>query len=141
MNQVVFDPDPETETDITVDNIDRFRVGDLVRPDGSGEIMLVTQVQITKIIVVRSYGGTLPATLTDGMKLHIVGNAALEGDDADEARFTSRVRQANYTQIFASNGAGQRVDAGGSCPRRERRAGLPGSRSACASCCATWRTR
>lgn len=102
VNQSVFNPDPETETDITVDNVDRFRVGDLVRPDGSGEIMLVAQVQIAKIIVVRSYGGTLPATLTDDMKLHIVGNAALEGDDADEARFTSRVRQANYTQIFAS---------------------------------------
>ena len=102
VNQTVFDPDPETETDITVDNIDRFRVGDLVRPDGSGEVMLVAQVQIAKIVVVRSYGGTTAATLADGMKLHIIGNAALEGEDAADARFTSRVRQRNYTQIFAS---------------------------------------
>jgi Family of unknown function (DUF5309) len=102
INQAVFNPDPETETDITVDNIGRFRVGDLVRPDGFGEIMLVVQVQVAAIVVVRSYGGTAPATLADNMKLHIVGNAALEGDAAASARFTSRMRQQNYTQIFAS---------------------------------------
>jgi hypothetical protein len=102
INQTVFDPDPETETDITVENLERFRVGDLVRPDGSSEIMFVAQVLISKIVVVRSYGGTVAATLADNMKLHIVGNAALEGDDAAAARFTDRVRRQNYTQIFAS---------------------------------------
>ena len=32
----------------------------------------------------------------------ILGNAALEGDDASAARFTARSRKINYTQIFAS---------------------------------------
>jgi len=34
--------------------------------------------------------------------INILGNAALEGDSADAARFTARVRKTNYTQIFTS---------------------------------------
>ena len=33
--------------------------------------------------------------------VHNLGNAALEGDDAGDARFTSRSRKSNYTQIFS----------------------------------------
>jgi hypothetical protein len=34
--------------------------------------------------------------------LHILGNAALEGDDAPAVRFTNRSRKGNWTQIFTS---------------------------------------
>ena len=38
----------------------------------------------------------------DAPAIIILGNAALEGDDAASARFTARSRKINYTQIFAS---------------------------------------
>src|SRR5690606_22119573 len=83
-------------------NIDRFQIGDLVRPGDSTEVMLVTGIDATELTVVRGYGGTTPETLDDGMSLTILGNAALEGADAPAARFNSRVRRQNYTQIFTA---------------------------------------
>ena len=50
----------------------------------------------------RRYGNTPASALTNSLKLTILGNAALEGADALAARFTSRVRRQNYTQIFTS---------------------------------------
>ena len=82
----------------------RYRVGDQVRPAGSTELMLVTVVDAEdhEITVVRGYGGSTVAALTNGQVLHILGNAALEGDDAPDARFTTRQRRGNWTQIFSS---------------------------------------
>ena len=79
-----------------------FRVGDLLQPEGGSEVMLVTGIASLVITVVRSYGGTAATVLSDGQTLRILGNAALEGDDAPNARFTNRSRQSNYTQIFTS---------------------------------------
>src|SRR6185295_736120 len=45
---------------------------------------------------------TTKTTLTNGILLTILGNASLEGDDAPAARFTSRGRKQNYTQIFTA---------------------------------------
>lgn len=78
LNQTVFVPDPETATSLTVDNGSRFRIGDLVRPDGWSEVMLVTNVVGSMLTVVRGYGGTPNATLEDNLRLIIIGNAALE---------------------------------------------------------------
>ena len=103
INQSVFSPDPQTDTTIVVDNAGRFQAGDLVRPEGFTEVMLVTAINASTLTVVRAYGGTPNATLADNMKLHIIGNAALEGADAPAARFTSRVRGRNYTQIFTAS--------------------------------------
>ena len=50
----------------------------------------------------RGYGGSTAEALFDSAALVILGNAALEGDDAAGARFTSRSRKTNYTQIFAA---------------------------------------
>lgn len=102
LNQTVFTPDPQTATDLTVDDGSKFRVGDLVRPGTSSEVMLVTAVAGETLTVVRGYGATTGHTLADDMALFILGNAALEGADADDARFTNRVRQQNYTQIFSA---------------------------------------
>ncbi len=111
INQSSFSPDPESAVGIIVDDVSVFRVGDLVRPGGTGEVMLVTSVDSggSFIGVVRGYGATTAATLADNMELHVLGNAALEGDDAPDARFTNRVRKSNYTQIFTAG-----IDVSGS---------------------------
>ncbi len=96
--------DPETDTSFVVANASRFCVGDQVRLVGADEVMLVTAINTgtNTLTVARGYGGTPAATLSNGAELLILGNAALEGDDASTARFTSRVRNTNYTQIFSS---------------------------------------
>jgi len=98
--------DPSADATFGVDHADRFRVGDQVRPEGSGELLLVTAVGSGEITVARGYGATTPEDLSDNQVLHILGNAALEGDDAPSVRFTNRVRKGNWTQIFT---AGVRV--------------------------------
>ncbi|MBL8765356.1 MAG: DUF5309 family protein [Phycisphaerae bacterium] len=102
LNQTVFTPNPTDATGLTVANGARFRVGDQVRPVGLREVMLVTAVAGNALTVVRRYGGTTGGALTNGVKLVILGNAALEGDDRPATRFTNRVRKRNYTQIFTA---------------------------------------
>lgn len=111
INQATFTPSATTATAIICIDASRFRPGDLVRPANTNEVMLVTAINTgTQVItVVRAYGGTTSATLVNSMVLHILGNAALEGDDAPDARFTNRVRRQNYTQIFTAS-----VDVSGS---------------------------
>ncbi len=92
-----------SETTFDVANPDRFRIGDQIQIRGSREVMLVTGINSVTLTVVRGYGGTTPESITDGDVIHILGNAALEGDDAPTARFTNRVRKANYTQIFTAS--------------------------------------
>lgn len=102
VNQTSFTPTPTTATAITVDNSDRFQVGDQVRPDGSQEVMLVTGISGATLTVIRGYGNTPRATMADNLVLFILGNAALEGDARPAARFTQRVRRKNYCQIFTA---------------------------------------
>lgn len=111
LNQSSFSPGPTTATGLIVDAASVFRVGDLVRPGTSGEVMLVQSVNTSTnaLVVTRGYGATTAVALADNMTLHILGNAALEGDAAPEARFTNRARRQNYTQIFTAS-----VDVSGS---------------------------
>jgi hypothetical protein len=90
-------------TVMTVAHVDRFRVGDQVMKPEAAERMLVTAVNTgsSQLTLARNYGGTTTATLAAGDTLLIIGNAALEGDDASAARFTGRTRRANFTQIFS----------------------------------------
>jgi hypothetical protein len=94
--------DPAADTTFDVDNGDRFRVGDQVQVAGSSELMLVTGISTDTLTVTRGYGSTTPENLADDQAIHILGNAALEGDDAPSARFTNRVRTGNWTQIFTA---------------------------------------
>lgn len=93
-----------TDTTFGVDNASRFQVGDQIKLEGSDEVMLVTDVNTSggTITVTRGYGGTTASALADDTPISIIGNAALEGDDAAAARFTSRSRKTNYTQIFTA---------------------------------------
>jgi hypothetical protein len=94
--------DPAADTDFVVDNGSRFRVGDQIQVEGSEELMLVTGINGDTLTVVRGYAGTTPEDLADNQVINILGNAALEGDDKPDARFTNRSRRGNYTQIFTA---------------------------------------
>lgn len=93
---------PPSETLFTVENGDRFRIGDQIMLEGKDEVMLVTSITSNDLTVVRQYGGSPTVNLVDNDVINIIGNAALEGDDAPTTRFTNRVRKQNYTQIFTS---------------------------------------
>lgn len=103
INQSSFTPGATTATSITVDNGSRFRIGDQVRPSNGPEVMLVTAISTNTLTVTRGYGGTTAVSLADNMKLTILGNAAIEGDDRPVTRFTNRVRRSNFTQIFSAS--------------------------------------
>jgi len=94
--------DPAADTTFEVDNGSRFRAGDQIQVEGSEELMFVTAVSGDTLTVIRGYSGTTPENLADDAILNILGNAALEGADKPNARFTNRVRCGNYTQIFTA---------------------------------------
>lgn len=104
INQGGLNDSGTNTTALTMSNASRFRVGDVVSPDGSDEVLLVTAVNTGTgvITVTRGYGASTKAALTNTQALKIVANAALEGADAADARFTSRARKSNYTQIFTA---------------------------------------
>lgn len=92
-------------TVVEVANLDRFRVFDQLRIGGTTEIMRVESLNdlTSELTVTRGYGGTtVGADPVAGDAITIIGNAALEGADAGSARFTTRQRVTNVTQIFAS---------------------------------------
>jgi len=94
---------PTTLTVFTVENGDRFQVGDQIRLGNKSEVMFVTGISGDDLTVVRNYGGLTNASVVDNDVITIIGNAALEGDDAPGARFTNRSRKQNYTQIFTQS--------------------------------------
>jgi hypothetical protein len=94
--------DPNADTDFVVDNGSRFRIGDQIQIEGSEELMLVAGISTNNLTVVRSYAGTTAEDLADNQVINILGNAALEGADKPNARFTNRNRCGNYTQIFTA---------------------------------------
>ena len=80
-----------------------LRVGDQVRLPGGDEVLRVVAVDNADAQLTRGYGGTaLGPAPTAGDALHVVGNAAAEGEDAAAPRFTLRRRRQNLTQIFAA---------------------------------------
>ena len=102
INQTTFTPNAQDATLITVTNGSRFQVGDMLRPGNAAEVILVTSVVANTLTVIRRYGGTPASALSNGLRISILGNPAIEGADATSARFTNRSRRQNYTQIFAA---------------------------------------
>jgi len=94
--------DPSADTEFEVDNGGRFRTGDQIQVEGSKELMLVTAVDGNTLTVVRGYSGTTAEDIADNQVINILGNAALEGEDKPDIRFTNRIRCGNYTQIFTA---------------------------------------
>ncbi len=96
-------------TDIVVDNISRFAVGDIVRVELTGETMLVWGVAVTTaatIDVTRDYGQSsegwtsLADSIADGSTLRIIGNAFEQGHPLPTIRSTVEVVYTNYCQDF-----------------------------------------
>lgn len=94
--------DASSDTEFEVDHGSRFRIGDQIQVEGSGELMLVTGISSNTLTVVRGYAGTTAEDLADDQVINILGNAALEGDEKPDVRFTNRLRCGNYTQIFTA---------------------------------------
>ncbi|GIW77531.1 MAG: hypothetical protein KatS3mg104_2594 [Phycisphaerae bacterium] len=90
---------------VSVNHPDRFRIGDLIRVEGSSETVLISAINSNDqtITLVRGYGGSVQGSIVSGTTLHLIANAALEGADADPARYTHRNRLSNYTQIFTAS--------------------------------------
>jgi len=99
-DSAIADPDADTEFDVADGT--RFRVGDQIQVESAEELMLVTGINGNTLTVVRGYASTTAEDIADGQVVNILGNAALEGADKPTARFTSRSRCGNYTQIFTA---------------------------------------
>jgi hypothetical protein len=75
-------------------------VGDELEVDGTDEKLLVTAVSSTNLTVTRGYGGTVKATIPSGTTLHIISQAALEGEAYVDRGNYGATQRYNYTQIF-----------------------------------------
>lgn len=102
VNQGTFTPNAQDATSITVNNGVRFQVGDMLRPGNATEVIQVTAVAGNVLTVVRRYGNTPASAMSNGLRLTIISNAALEGAEAPASRFTNRTRKQNFTQIFTA---------------------------------------
>ncbi|MBN1765252.1 MAG: DUF5309 family protein [Sedimentisphaerales bacterium] len=103
---VISDSDlsnPSTTTEFDVANGSRFQIGDQIQVEGSKELMLVNLINFNTLTVLRGYGGTIAEDLENNTVVNILGNAALEGGDRPQSRFTNRIRQGNFTQIFTAS--------------------------------------
>lgn len=89
---------------ITVADVTTFRIGDQVTVGSEAEVLLIDAIDSgdDTIHVVRQYGGSPSGDIDDGAQIRVIGNAALEGDDAPSPRFTTRSRENNVTQIFSA---------------------------------------
>ena len=95
---------------ISVDNIARFAIGDLVKRNASGEIVLVTAISTSlnegSIIGTRDYGqgDSTPGytaradTIADGDYLTIIGNAFEQGHVLPVRKSTVEVERYNFCQ-------------------------------------------
>ncbi|MCA8939227.1 MAG: DUF5309 family protein [Planctomycetes bacterium] len=88
------------DTSIAVDDGGVFRVGDILRPEGSNEVLQVSSISTNTLTVVRGYGSTTAGDIDDNTELTVIGHAALEGEDAAPSVTTNRSRLENFTQIF-----------------------------------------
>lgn len=95
-------PEPQTVTTFDVADASLIRPGDQIQLVNGQEVMLVTSVSGSTLTVVRGYGASTPQNLAPNLELRILGHAALEGADAPEPRFTTRLRRQNFTQIFTA---------------------------------------
>jgi hypothetical protein len=90
-------------TSWVVDSGAAFRVGDIIKPEGSNEVLQVTAIATNTLTVTRGYGGSTAAAVVDNQKVSVIGHAALEGEDAPAAAYQNRVRKENFSQIFTES--------------------------------------
>ena len=88
----------DSDTTLVMTDGTKFRVGDLVMIED--EVVLVTAISTNDLTITRGYGSSTAAAHADALTVTILGNAALEGGDADAAKSSDRSRALNYCQII-----------------------------------------
>lgn len=95
-----------TVTVFTVVSTTDLVIGDLLRADSTGEVVLVTSVpSSTQLVVQRGVGTIAAAAIGDTVALYSIGNAFEEGSIRPQAVAIIAVRYVNYTQIFRNSWA------------------------------------
>lgn len=94
------------ETVFTVTSTADLVIGDLLRADTTGEIVLVTSVpSATQLVVQRGVGTVAAGAIANLVSLYSIGNAFEEGSIRPQAVAIIAVRYVNYTQIFRNSWA------------------------------------
>ena len=91
-----------TVTVLNVEHAAYFSIRDLVQVVRTGELMLVTDVDVTDgtITVQRGWGSVAPSDIVADDPVQIIGNVNEEGAAAREALINTPTGNYNYTQIF-----------------------------------------
>jgi hypothetical protein len=87
-------------TTLTVDNGSYFKVGDVVKVEATGEVVLVTAVSTNVLTITRSFGSTAADTITDNDYLLVLGNACEEGSGSPSIKSQTSTEKYNYCQEF-----------------------------------------
>lgn len=90
----------DVATTLTVDDGDIFNVNDRLQNNDTGEVMLVTGISGDDLTVVRGYGTTAAATVTDDDYLINIHNSNALGSDTVEAKMSKLASETNYVEIF-----------------------------------------
>jgi len=93
-------------TALTVASTQDLVVGDMLRADTTGEVMLITSVTSATVLAVQRGVGTIAAgAIASGVHLYTIGNAFEEGSVRPNAVSIMAVRYVNFTQIFRNSWA------------------------------------
>ena len=97
-------PVSSSDTSVVVVDASDFRVGHIIQPAGSSELIVVTATNTATntLTITRAYAGTTAAGWADSAVLNIKFIHGLEGQNARDARFKPQNHLFNYTQIFDS---------------------------------------
>jgi hypothetical protein len=92
-------------TKIIFDTGSIFSAGDIIKVPATGECLIVTAVNpdgdnANEFTVVRGYGSTSAAIITDSSPVVIIGNANEEGSGVRTIKTTQESEVFNYSQIF-----------------------------------------
>lgn len=92
------------DTTFTVDTTADILPNMIIRPQTTGENILVkTVISSTQILVQRAVGTVAAADIADDVNLYCVGNAHEEGSVRPVNQFIIPARVTNYTQIFRNS--------------------------------------
>lgn len=116
-------------TELTVSDASLFAEKDVIKVPATSEIMFVTasNASTNKLTVVRGYGLSPAAAITEGMAFHRMGNAMEENSLSPEPKSKQPVKLYNYTQVVRTPLAGSwqlehdPTRAGGNERNRQRR--------------------
>lgn len=93
-------------TTFTVASTSDLVVGDMLRADTTGEVVLITSIpSTTSLIVQRGVGTVAAAAIGNTVALYSIGNAFEEGSLRPQAVSIVATRYVNYTQIFRNSWA------------------------------------